>query len=603
MKTSARTLRGLWVDLREDRSAPTTRIIEHLVLGGSPEDAVESIAKAGIDLNGYDIVRQAREYLSIMSEIDEPLLTPEDWDLVDTIITKLRSEGNEDANELLRAVKVDLRVIGLDDHLRERIDLQLAKFSLPEAWRKEWTSTIGRRTAFAIEKQDGDRLIARVSRDTRLDARVAWYSTTKGYGVGVVNGIVEEGAIHNRVHILPTAVMSEQGIVTSGFGSVSLKVKNCPVIPLSEAAYDRLYGALVPPAATLYIGIAASNGRPLFRGTKAMLQEQSVGQTLSDLESRIPVIGLPGSAKTTGTNQVLRQVAKKTDLGIVAISPSAPNLAGYGGAAEVIPNQAWNFQKVAESYIEQTGGDPLPDYRLLTLSEKSIMPSLDDLHQQTLMELLAVISRSPQIRAIWASRFADSSPAEVLERAAAGQLFNAADGFEPQQARTAQRYAAILRAMFGSAKQTVNLGELVDRETMPNRHLGIYIPADSTFVCELTFIALSEVFYRGKNTYNPKTDGIVVALDEIPFLYESTGAVIPGSEAVNLFGKMTLQGRNRGILLAGLMQDEKYLSRAFPGNADNYPRYTCAKHGEARLLSTPRSRVWIPPVSYRPANA
>jgi hypothetical protein len=312
------------------------------------------------------------------------------------------------------------------------------------------------------------------------------------------------------------------------------------------------------------------------------------------------MIGLPGSAKTTVANQILRQIALTTELPIVALSPAAPNLAAFGGTPQAIKNSGWNIQGVAESYIAQTLNKRLRDYEFITLSESTVMPALDDLHPQTLMEILATISRSPQIRAIWASRFADCSPADVLNRAAAGHLFDQNDGFEPQQARTAQRYASILRSMFSSSRRTVNLGRFLDREKMQHRCLGIYVPTNSAFVPELTFIVLAEIFNRAKNTYDPKRDGIVLALDEIPYLYETTGAVIPGSECVSLFGRMTLQGRNRGLLLMGLMQDERYLTYSFPGKVDDYPKYICSKQGEARLLSTPRTRVWIPPVSYHP---
>lgn len=591
-----------WKKLYEDRSPRTRRLVEHLILGGIPEEAAQAVTSDSNDEPlGEHIAIRAREIKRIMGLISSGDISPEAWERVDTVITRLRSEGVENLTELLKASKMELCVLGLDEILKEHIDQQLSRFALPQNWGQTWRSTIGQRSTYAIENQEGDHLIARVSKDTRLDARLAWYSPSKGYGVGIVDGIVEEGAVYNRVRLRPAAVMCEQGLVTSSFGTISLKVKGCPVIPLTESAYTRLYNSLVPSTSTLAIGIQTSNGRPLMRNGDPYLYEEEVDLLLSDLESRIPIIGLPGSGKTTAANQLLRQVMMKTSLPVIAIAPSAPNLAEFGGKPEVVQNDRWNIGGVGASYIAQMGSTSLKDFRLLTLSEGHSLPDLERLHPQTILELLISISSSPQVRAIWASRLANNSPKEVLDLASSGHLFRQEDGFEPQQARTAQRYATILREMFGASKSTVDLSQYVDRKKMPCKGLGIFIPADSNFVCELTLIVLSEIFHRSQNTHDPKSEGMIVALDEIPFLYQHSGSVIPGKATVEFFGRLNLQGRNRGLLLAGLMQDERYMRFSFPGNPEDYPRYYAHRQGEARILSTPRARAWIPPVGYKAA--
>src|SRR2546428_5517747 len=114
VKESERTGGQLWHSLREDRRPATTRIVEHLVLGGSPDDVVDVLANAAIDLPSHEAARRARQCWAIMGGVDYEMFTLEDWDLVDTLITKLRSEGNEDADEILRVVKIELRVLGHD---------------------------------------------------------------------------------------------------------------------------------------------------------------------------------------------------------------------------------------------------------------------------------------------------------------------------------------------------------------------------------------------------------------------------------------------------------------------------------------------------------
>lgn len=583
-----------------DYTPVTQEIVSHLVLGGDVQSAPRSRAFEGVSrdalIRKFALIEAAMRNATLDDLSDEALLR------ADSEVERLRSMGIRSEAELLLAAKKVLRVLSLDDALRARIQAHVARFELPRAWGEEWERSFSNRTVFTLEKQDGDHLIARVPRETRIDSRLAWFSTRAGYGLGTIDSIVKEGVSEQTVRIVPWAAMTEEGLITDGFGRRPMKVRGVPVIPISDGAFERLLGALVPQTESIVLGARISGGRPVFRGTTALPQEEVLSSVIADFEARVPLIGLPGSGKTTLANQILRRLAQHTHLPIVAISPGAPNLAEFGGRTSVIANNpAWNAGGVGESMIAELGS-PLPNFGKLTLSERDAVPDINTLHVGTLVELLVVISKSPQMRTIWAARFAQLPPSEVLEQAASGSLFSTHDGFEPMQARTAMRYASVLRSMLEGAPRRVDIGAYVDRARMRYRHLGVHIPSDSAFVTELTFLVLSELFHRAANVHNPREEGIVLALDEIPFIAQSPGAMLPGMRVIDTFSRIVRQGRNRGILVTGLLQDEAFMRHAFPGDAAFYPVWSATREGEARIVSTPRRRAWIAPIAFDAAS-
>src|SRR5215472_13529816 len=90
-----------WHGLREDRSSVTNRIVEHLVFGRAAEDIADALVSSATDVPADIAIRKAQRYADIMEAVRQDMLSQEDWDLVDTLVMKLRSEGNLDPQEIL----------------------------------------------------------------------------------------------------------------------------------------------------------------------------------------------------------------------------------------------------------------------------------------------------------------------------------------------------------------------------------------------------------------------------------------------------------------------------------------------------------------------
>jgi hypothetical protein len=543
-------------------------------------------------------VSNTTELHTLLKTIDEAIeknskekLSTTDFTLLDTeIINLLSRDVRINEEELLSDMKVLMTTRGHDEELLNFIGLVKKKYFIDISdFNINPNFLVMDKDAYIEEEKDGE-FIATVNGFTNTGQYVWFYDKTKVCGIGYIDRFEKQGYVQNKVIIHPLFMRLPDGTVTKELSNRGILCKGVPLKIVSDTFAKEIISKFQNVKDELVLGASLSGIEIRKIGDQIQFETLSIKEFAADAEPRIAVIGAPGSGKTVFVNSLLKQVMTSDKLfkgGVVTLTWNVEHLANVGEEFEPFEDEenSWSKEKsFPGDFKNKLKLSKTLDHSKIEISSSAV-PDINKLDIETLFALIDSLPGSEMVKIAFKKNLQETDNREELFKSASdgGAL---SEIYSDSQNEALQR---LVNGLMPANYETISKINIKDK-LCNSSNMSFLVKGENGHL--FATIVLLELYNLQKNkTYlNPTRDGRLLAIDECQKL-AMYGAF------KNIFDKIVLDGRNYGICLISIFQNQKEAKKIMPSQDFREYNISCDEFTGMRIVNVRDKRALIPPVA------
>ena len=565
-----------------------------LILGKNPEDLATDI------VNEFSNIATVSDIVSLINTIKAAIdsnsgnsLSKEDLMHAEKIaINILNKDPKFKTSELLKDIKVALATNSHNEEIEGIIKSIRIKYLVDFESLGIDTRFKPKRKDFYIVEEKKGAFIALAPNNSKPTGYVIGFGGNKIFFLGYKDGVVKEEYTRNYY-----TVRLIYGLLPGG--KVVRKLNNrviCKGVPLEEipdSLAEQIRKKFLKGQEEVILGLGLSGGNVRKINGKVELETIPYPELLDDLQSRIAIVGSPGSGKTVVTNIIQRQIIDNKNYlkgGTVTIAKDVPHLTNVGNKfksfGDSVPN--WNEDNSAEEFLSRLKMEKLNTHKRIVISSDSLIPDLNKLSKETIIALIENSNCSEQVKNALKKCIEEATDVvKVLKEAREGTLLGS-EYLGSQDSALRRLMNSIIPANYA----TINKIDL--RKTLKlNKDVAFFIKGLNGDAFATMIMWELYALQKAKEIVNPIVQGRLLVIDECQ-------KFVRDDAFKDIFQRTVLDGRNFGICMVTIFQNEKEAEKYI-----SYPDFvtyqTYLEEGK-RMINIKEKVALIPPIAPEAAS-
>jgi len=585
-KSITKTPKNL-INLQEEHKIVKS-INKGLILGKEPDKLAEELIDNFPNIRPKELIDLINTIKKAIKKNSDENLTKQDLMHAEKIIlNSLSKNPDSKTSELIKDVKVALsiekcseKIKSLIGRLRREYLVDFGSLGIDKRFKPKGKD-------FYVKEEKKGKFIAVAPNNTRPNGYVIGFSKNKLFFLGHKEGIEKEDYTRNHYKINLLYGMLPGGKIIKKIDD-NVICKGTPLEEVPDSLAEEIRKKFIKAKDNVILGLSLAGHNVRKINGKVDFETISFNEILDDLQSRIAIVGSPGSGKTVIANVIQRQIMENENYlkgGTVTIAKDVPNLTNvannFNSFAKCVSD--WDEDNSSAELIKKLKLEKFKHHKKIMISNDSSIPDLNKLRKETLFALIRNSECSTQVKDALRKCLEETKDVvETLRKAKEGKLLG--EEYTRSQGTALKR---LMNSIIPANYEEINKIDL-KKELESNNHISFFIKGLNSDVFGTMIMWELYSLQKSKEIVNPAVEGKLLTIDECQ-------KFVRDNAFKDIYQRIVVDGRNFGVCMMSIFQNEKEAE-----NNMGYPdfiTYRASLEDGKRIINAREKNALIPTIA------